>query len=272
MMTHAPRVPVSIDPLIAEAKRRARRRWLVIALGAALLAGGTAAALEFRSSGPFGASQSHGVLGSTVDAALGQRSVHWSEHQFADMVGSWRTSADVAADSGMERITIPGLAYGGAPSTGRVDVRLVDGVSYVKGNPKGLRWFLVLTESQAARYAGQWLSIPKTDRIYTHVSDGMTLESVVRGATSPGWGTRLETKVTKEMSHGVPVIVFQEGDWRGPVHMRLSAQASGERLPIAVDAYAGLAEGYRGRFSKWNEPVRVLAPAQAVPIATVRRS
>src|SRR4051812_6193842 len=103
MTLRATRLPVSLDPLIAEAKQRARRRWIITSLIVALLAGGTAAALALRPSGPSGTSPITGpqaVLGSMVAAALGQRSVHWTEVGGEDMRGDFRFASDVTADSG----------------------------------------------------------------------------------------------------------------------------------------------------------------------------
>ena len=57
MTLRVPRLPFSFDPLIAEARRRAQRRWLIITLIAALLTGGTAATLALTSPGPPGAAR-----------------------------------------------------------------------------------------------------------------------------------------------------------------------------------------------------------------------
>ena len=63
---------------------------------------------------------------------------------------------------------------------------------------------------------------------------------------------------------------------------RLTARASGEPLPVAGRASGcsfgsghlsmGSCWSTRLRFSKWNEPVHVQAPATSVPIGTVRAS
>lgn len=67
MLAHGVRLPFSLEPLIAEAKRRARqRRLLVASVIVALACGGLGAALALRSSGPRPAARS---------AAVGRRPV-----------------------------------------------------------------------------------------------------------------------------------------------------------------------------------------------------
>ena len=50
MSAHVPALPLELDPLIAEAKQRARRRRLLLLAGLVALAGAPVAALAFRSS------------------------------------------------------------------------------------------------------------------------------------------------------------------------------------------------------------------------------
>jgi hypothetical protein len=62
MTTHAPRLPFALDPLIAEAKQRARRRrFLVVAVLALVLAGAAAGLIAARS--PVGANGKVTALG-----------------------------------------------------------------------------------------------------------------------------------------------------------------------------------------------------------------
>jgi hypothetical protein len=63
MTLRVPRLPFSLDPLIAEAKRRARQRRVLIALGVLLVAG-LAAGLTFAFRSPGGGSPTGGGLAS----------------------------------------------------------------------------------------------------------------------------------------------------------------------------------------------------------------
>jgi hypothetical protein len=73
MILHALRVPFVLDPLIAEAKRRARQRRLFVVLGLVVLAAGTAGlALALRSpDGPSGGRGGAGLNSATPHAATG---------------------------------------------------------------------------------------------------------------------------------------------------------------------------------------------------------
>ncbi|MDX6480534.1 MAG: hypothetical protein QOG85_1044 [Gaiellaceae bacterium] len=258
-------VPFPVDPLIAEAKRRMRRRWFAVALIVLLLAGGIGAGLALRSSGPSQVTGPHGVLGSMVAAALTQKSVRWTESGGEDMRGSWRSTSDLTANSGEQRLTLP-------PTDGEADIRFVNGVVYVEGNPAGLQWTLSLTDAQATRYAGQWISVPTSDDLYARTSDGLTLASLVRNVTSPDLGASFPPRVIRTKLGGTSVIDFVEGEpGRGGPSLKVSTRAGGNGLPIYAAVDFGPGTSFAGRFSNWNEPVHVRAPAHSIPLASVRR-
>lgn len=262
MRADAKHLPLSLDPLIAEAKQRARRRWLVISLGLLLLVGGTATALTLRSPGPSPLVSPKGGLGSAVTAALAQQSVHWTESGGEDMRGAFRLTSDVTASSGEQRLTI-------LPRGASADIRLVNGALYVEGSPLGLQWTLGLTEAQAARYAGRWILIARSDDVYARTTNGLTLGSLVHDTTSPDLGNSGKPKVITGTCTG-PGSVSSKMEKDGGSYVSLSMQASGARLPDAVAVNFGPGTWFDGCFSNWNKPVSVLAPTHSVPIATVR--
>jgi len=70
-----PRFPFSLDPLMAEAKRRARQRRALVALGVVLLAGlavGLTLALRNPGSGSDGLGVTKGMTAQTVRATAGR--------------------------------------------------------------------------------------------------------------------------------------------------------------------------------------------------------
>ncbi len=222
---------------------------IVLALCAALSACGSS------SSAP---SSPKRVLASIVAAALAQKSVHYGSYVEVDMGGSSTSTADVTADSGIAQEKF---------SIGTLEIRLVNHTVYVHGDVEGLRNALLLTLPKAKRYAGRWISIPRADTLYATTADGLTLASSVHDF-APHSGL----KQGRNESSGTRFLAFQWMTSDGGFE-NLSARASGEPLPVFFSrAIHDSGDSYvvHGNFSHWNELVHVIAPANSVPIATVR--
>lgn len=202
------------------------------------------------------------VSASILAAALAQKSVHGIAFYGGDFAESGRVTSDVTANSGTQRFAINGV--------GTANFRLVNDIVYVEGNPGALEHTLNLSKRHARAYAGQWISIPKGDRLYTRTADGLTLASLVRGAMPPLRDPSWMLKVVRRTAHGRRLVVLQD-DRMGFVDFTFSARSGGERLPVSYSWNAGPGQsGSYGHFSNWNEPVHVHAPARSIPIATVR--
>lgn len=201
-----------------------------------------------------------------VAAALAQKSVHYTRTVGEDMGGTFRSTADVNADSGIEWKKF----YVGA-----VEIRLVNDTLYVHGDVQGLVNALQLTLPQAERSAGHWISITSSsgeglydEQLYGRLADGLTLASIIHDA-APGGTLKSFTKT----SNGTQFLVVRGASLdmsANSADAELVATASGKPLPVAFSSAQGPANWTEVRFSKWNEPVNVQAPANAVPIATVR--
>ena len=190
-----------------------------------------------------GSSSPKAALASIVAAALSEKSVHVTAVDSVDHFGAFTTVVDVSRHSGTGRVTGP---IGGSEA----EIRLVDNTVYLKGTSSALERSLPGLVA-APHYAGKWISMPMQaqsvkwtaanlgggDNVYSQMSDGLTLASILNGVPP-----QLELK----MVNGLPGRVLG------------SFKNQGDRY--SVDA----------RFSKWNEPVHVQAPAHAIPIATVR--
>jgi hypothetical protein len=208
------------------------------------------------------------LRGRIVAAALAQKSVHWTLAARDGVI----FRADVNADSGRERATVPGYADA-------VEIRLVNDTIYIRGGYEG-GIFVGLSRAQAARYAGLWIAVPRGHRPYRALASTLMFGSIVRHAVPRG---PLEKSFTRK-PHGTRLLVLsppagEEVPHDPPFAYRLTARASGEPLPVA--SYAGACRfggaGSRGscwssrrRFSRWNAPVHVHAPASSTPIATIR--
>jgi hypothetical protein len=229
------------------------RRLGVLALGVAAVAVAAAAAL---------AAQSPQALRNEIAAAArSQHSVHW---QGTDVVGGARVSsgADVSTTEGSQHVT-----FFLGQTKAHVSIRVVDHTAYVEGDALGLRLNLGLTNAQATKYAGQWISIPKSAKLYAGTAEADTLGSLVTSIVPRG-----RVKAFSAKLHGVRVVGVRSvhGKGKKKTLQVLDARAHGKRLPVEEDEVTpGMNAVSRTVLSRWNEPVQVQAPANAVPIATV---
>lgn len=188
--------------------------------------------------------------------------MHWEGD---DIVGGARlsTGADVNPNEGVQQVTF----YLGKTKA-HVAIRVIDHTAYVKGDALGLRLNLNLTSTQASKYAGQWISIPKTDKLYAGTAQADTLGSLISSITPRGRLKAFSAKV-----HGLRVVGVRSihGKGKKKTLQILDARTHGKRLPIEEEEVTpGMKAVSSTVLSRWNEPVHVTAPTNAVPIATVR--
>jgi hypothetical protein len=208
------------------------------------------------------AAQSPKALRNAIAAAArSQHSVHW---QGTDVVGGARalTGADVSTSEGSQHVTF----YLGQTKA-HVQILVVDHTAYVNGDALGLRLNLGLTSAQATKYAGQWISIPKTAKLYAGTAEADTLGSLVTSIVPRGHVTAFSAKL-----HGSRIVGVRSvhGKGKKKTLQILDARAHGKRLPVEEDEVTpGMNAISRTVLSRWNEAVQVQAPANAVPISTV---
>jgi hypothetical protein len=203
------------------------------------------------------------VRASIVDAAKAQHSVHYATKQ---VIGNSLTTltGDVEAGEGIQHISVK-LGQ----KTGRLTILVLDRVAYLRANAYGLQ-LQGLTNTQASKYAGEWISIPKGDKLYGPTAEDVTLGSVIQIIEPHG---RLSVAFKK--AHGRRVVAVGGVSGKGKkkqLHV-LVAPARGKRLPLEEDEFVpGQEFVSHTALSKWNEPVEVHAPAGSTPISTVRQS
>jgi len=211
------------------------------------------------------AAQSPKALQASIVAAVrAQRSVHWSA---TEVIGglALKTGTDAARTGGVQHVT---FAVGN--QEGHIRIVAAGGVAYVQGDALGLRLNLNLTQPQATKYAGQWISIPKSDKASKSTVDGDTMATVAHDLVPHGRLSLVSGKL-----HGARVIGVRgiSGKGKKKVAEAVLVHAHGKPLPIEEDIFApGKSALGHTTFSKWNEAVKVTAPASSTPIATVRAS
>jgi hypothetical protein len=229
------------------------RRLAALALVLAAAAGSAAAALA----GASPQARRAAILGA-VDA---KHSVHYvSRNQ-----GGGRTvilDSDVGPGIGVQRVV---FLAGNAAGSGTI--LIVHRTAYLRGDAFAMREF-GFKKAQASRYAGQWISIPHSDRLYAPTAADATFASFA-GDLLPNKNLESVTAtVGGKKVQGVRGTAQQDGI---TFVETVYAPISGRPLPVEeIAASKPAGETNRVTISNWNEALHVKAPAHAVPISTVR--
>jgi hypothetical protein len=190
-------------------------------------------------------------------AGHAQRSVHWQSRAAAGgALVAMR--CDVGRASGIQRIS-----YSNGTESGNATVVVAGGNVYLRGDAFTLTGFMGFNPIAAAKYAGAWVEIPRLDPRFASVSAGVMLRSAVDQVAMVGPYRLLPNTAV----HGRKVLaVAGKAPGSDPADVVLYVAPGASHLPVgAVSESSGVATSIF--FSRWNEPVRVNAPAGATPIS-----
>lgn len=167
---------------------------------------------------------------------------------------------DVAAGRGIQRITIVRSGR-----TGHVTVLVADSRAYFRGDSFGLHAYMGLSASQASRDAGRWLVVSHSSSAYASIAADVTFASFASHLVPKAHLALVSATLAGRKLVGVRGTTQEEGL---TVTNAVYAPKSGTRLPAEATAVIPGPQGGTGRttISKWNEQVRVQAPAHATPI------
>lgn len=195
-------------------------------------------------------------------AARAQNSVHYTRR---DVVGAAFVTftGDVAKAEGLQTVT---LKVG--KKSGSIKILIVGGIAYLRGDAFGLHALGQLTTAQASGYAGRWISIPSSDRLYATTAADVTLGTFVTHLAPHGRLSMFRARIRGTKVVGVRAI------WGKKKHRTLEvldAHARGKHLPLEQEIFTPGDEFLsKCVMNHWNEPVNPQAPSNAVPISTVR--
>jgi hypothetical protein len=227
----------------------------IVAFALVLSAAAAAAAVALAAQSP------RALRASIFAAARKQHSVHYVERGLAPGVLRQTMVGDVAGTRGSQRITF--TLQG---KSGQFTVLVVGRIVYLRGSTYALDGYLGFTAAQAALYQGRWISVPPGDSKYAALAASVTLPSFLHDIY-PRAPLALVTA-----SVGGRKVTGVRGTNREPGVRFVEALFPDSKLrPLAVsdvEPSKGFIDAIR--ISRWNEPVQVTAPANAVPIATVR--
>lgn len=168
--------------------------------------------------------------------------------------------ADVAADRGIQRI-----AFTKSDRTGHVTVIVVGKIAYVRGDAFALHNYMEFTKAKSSRYAGRWISIPPPQN--EAVAAAVTFSSFLHELQSPK--LRAVRVLTGKIDGQKVVGVGSTGKERGLRFVSsLFALRGSQPLPVREKDVVPT-KGYSSlvTMTRWNEPVRVHAPAHATPVS-----
>lgn len=194
-------------------------------------------------------------------AASARHSVHYVSTSSASG-HAIRMVSDVGRGRGIQRITFTSHGRSG-PATVLVARR----TAYIRGNAFTLQSFFGFTKAQADRYAGTWISVPSVHPAYSDLTADATFASFLADLLP-----KKHLKLAKATIAGKRAVGVRGTIRQGSVTLveTVFAPARGTPLPIeAKAAPSGESGKSLTRMSRWNEPVRLSAPAHATPIATV---
>jgi hypothetical protein len=197
-------------------------------------------------------------LKTAIASATQHGSVHVTVHFFSGNTAG-EVVEDSALQSGVETVAI---------GQERVSIVLADGMAYVTGNRQGLLSYIGLPASMAAALAGQWISIPPTDRGFTSVTSGLTLSSALHEVTPAGSISQGKQKTV----NGQSTISVSGTGSTGQARTSLFIATKGNRLPVEAVAATGNGKAVSGEivtFSRWGESVHTPKPPTSVPISSL---
>ena len=201
------------------------------------------------------------LYGSIVGAARSERSVHYvsAVHNGAFRM---RQVGDVGVTQGIQHNT-----FRIGPKAGSFTDIVSANTAYIRADSFSLVQMMGFNATAAAKYAGVWILIPRSDRHYSAVAEAVTFRSAIAELTLLGPLTSVPD--TEIAGHRVVGVRGKQRSSYGEISVAtLYTRASGSPLPVEEVSTFGKAR-LTVTLSKWNQPVHVATPANAVPMSTI---
>jgi hypothetical protein len=215
------------------------------------------------SSGPLAGKTAQQVLTAALAAAKTSGSVHYSV--VGKDAGHTETIVGGASDtSGNEVVTAGDVT---------IEALVVGKAVFVKGDAGGLEDEMGLAASIATSNAGKWISIASTDRAYSSLTKGVSLDGVLKNLEPTGHLT-LTAPTTKDGQSVVGVRgALPSGltpGTKGSTVLYVAAANPTVPLVLNVDQSMGAQKSTAvGTYGSWGKPVDLVAPTSAVPFSSL---
>ena len=185
---------------------------------------------------------------------------------FIDQTGSGKNEqrlvGDSASASGEQEVSGP---------NGQLDARLVDSVIYVTGSEAVIGAALKLTDAEAAKYAGKWISLQKTDAPYETVAKALAPSAELTPYTPVGNLT--VGSVSTLRGRSVLAVSGAASEAAGAnATATLYVSTTAPYVPVGgslVGTGAQKGDSEVVAFTAWGERVRPPAPTTATPYSSL---
>jgi hypothetical protein len=211
--------------------------------------------------GALGGKSADQILSSTIAAAETQAGVHY---QLRATTGPQNQviTGDAGSTEGEQEV---------ATGADLVDVQLIGGTAFVRGNAGGLQHTIGLAASVAAAYAGKWISVSPSDTLFQPITQAVTLKGIFgqlrpSGMLSTGSPTTIDGQRAVGVRGGLPGQVARGVS--GTAVLYVSVQ--GPNLPVGFSGEARSASQHVtdiGAFDRWGEHLALTPPSGAVPFS-----
>jgi hypothetical protein len=183
--------------------------------------------------------------------------------------GSITYSDDAAASGGRQVITIDGA--------GHVTILFVAGVGYVQADAGGLVDLFEVPQSQADKFADQWIALKSGEKLgassYDDVTAGITLASVASELQLTGTPSlSAPTSVGGQRVVGVQASMPASAQLPAAARDVLYMTDNSLLRPVLSEVTNAGGYEYRMSFSQWGEAVNLTAPANAIPASSLTQS
>jgi hypothetical protein len=182
----------------------------------------------------------------------------------------------LTATSGSQHQTISGDASGNnarqTVTLGSQNVQVIEvgGAVYVEGNAAGLGSAMGLSSATASKYADKWISVQKTDSVYSAIVDSVSLDKTL-SALAPTGKLTLTAPLTVGGRQAIGVHGgLPQGTQSGVTGSETIYVASTDpTVPLEFKGTASTGVTDVGTFSHWGETLHLSVPSPTVPYTTV---
>lgn len=169
-----------------------------------------------------------------------------------------RIVSDTSRDASAE-VLRAGSAY--------AEIRIVHGAAYVNGNPTGLRRLIGLPKTTASAAHGRWLQAPSGSVAARNLSAENSL-SALASSILPGVQDRVHISPGHRGATTIKLLRWSATAANGTkIHATLTVTSGTSPLPISNTTSAARNRQVV-RFTRWDTPVTVTAPAGAVALTS----